>query len=215
MHIMDISGRRLTTLDLGEHSPQILYCNFNNLQNLIGLPPSVTTLYCYANQLTSLKGISPNIKALHCGDNLLTSLEELAPTQLETISCSHNQLKTLQGLPKTIKYVCCYGDSLMNVSGLPQNEDFRELACRLDVDFQDIPWSTRYINGTYASDIKLRVYNNKLSKMGVSDISDNFYKLCENQWNLVNEKYLIWKYRIGGEKWKEALDNCRGFIKTL
>jgi Leucine-rich repeat (LRR) protein len=215
MHIMDISGRRLTTLETLIHvQPKVLYCNFNLLENLVGLPHTVETLYCYANKLTSLEGISPNIKELYCGDNLLTSLKELKTTTLEIISCSYNQLKTLHGLPKTIKSVCCFGDSLENISGLSEN--CREIVCRGDVDFEEIPLSTCYINGRYASDIKLQVYNNKLIKMGMHyDTLSCFYKIKESDWKNVNEKYLIWKYRIGGEKWKEALDNCRSLFKPL
>jgi hypothetical protein len=151
---------------------------------------------------------------LHCGDNLLTSLKDLEMTKLEVLSCSHNKIKTLRGLPNTIKSVCCYGESLEGLSGLPEN--FRELACRPHINFEDIPWSTCYINGLYASDIKLQVYNYKLWEMGIKDeIVDNFYKIREYEWNAINEKYLAWKYRIGGEKWKEALNNCWGVFNTL
>lgn len=204
---MDISGRRLTSLEsLVSHQPEVLYCNFNHLENLIGLPESVKILYCFANKLTSLQGLSPNIKELHCGDNQLTSLQDLEMTRLEILSCSNNKLKTLQGLPNTIKTVCCYGESLESLFGLPKN--FKEMACRPYINFEDIPWSTCYINGHYASDIKLQVYNHKVWQMGMLDqVVDNFYKITENQWNDVNEKYLIWKYRIGGEKWKEAVSN--------
>lgn len=191
---------RLTSLrQIDFDFPTVIYCNNNFLSNLDGLPSSVETLYCYSNRLTSLKGISPGIKQLYCGDNLLSSLKELEITSLETLACSNNFIQSFIDLPHTVKSVCCYGNSLVTLSGLTEN--FRELACRPNMDYSELPWSTIYINGTDANEIRLVFINTKLKEMGLKEIAS----LDKQKWDEINAIWLDWKYRIGGEKYLESI----------
>jgi len=126
--------------------------------------------------LTSLKGIDlSGITELDCSNNLLTSLPAL-PKTLKRLYCSCNLLTSLPDLPDSLITLYCGGNRL---SKLP-----------------DLPW------GLYDyGDIQFEQHNRKRIDLGMEKV-DRFPS--KEAWNEVNEKHIIWKYRLGGEKWAEA-----------
>jgi Leucine-rich repeat (LRR) protein len=140
------------------------------------LPETLKILYCHSNQLTSLPPLPKTLKKLYCGINKLSSLPPL-PETLETLFCHFNQLTSLPPLPETLKELSCQFNQLTT---LP-----------------DLPWGLQNIE-----EEKLNHHNKKRIDLGMETIKS----LPDREtWDRINEMWVYWVYRIGGEKYNEAV----------
>jgi len=199
---LDLSYRGLTALDgIDLSGVTELYCDHNNLTSLPYLSdlPVLEKLYCDNNRLTSLPDLSdlPALEQLYCGYNQLTSLPPL-PFSLKELVCVNNQLTTLPQLPASLRVLNCYNTHLTSLPDFSDLPNLEYLYCDgfLFQDLQDLPWGIRNWNIT-----QLYQYNKKCADLGMDTVD----KLPNRKtWDEVAQAHLIWKYRLGGEKWSQA-----------
>jgi Leucine-rich repeat (LRR) protein len=72
---LDISNKDLAELpkDIYKYTNlQILYCGYNELNNLDNLPTNLMVLHCNNNKIISLDNLPITLKELHCRSNPFT-----------------------------------------------------------------------------------------------------------------------------------------------
>ena len=87
-----------------------LYCNYNQLTELLHLNNNLTLLDCRNNQLTELPPLNNNLTQLYCHHNQITELPPLN-NNLTHLDCSSNQITELPPLNNNLKILyCCYNN---------------------------------------------------------------------------------------------------------
>jgi len=182
---LDLSNRRLTSLDgIDLSGVTELDCSYNKLTSLPDLP-ALEELVCHANQLTSL----PDLPAL------------------KKLFCHHNQLTSLPHLPSSLIVLCCSYNQLTSLSDLSNQVDLEILECSENqlTELPDLPWSLKNTGRPWSlkdwDKEKLRQHNKKRADLGMDKVD---ILPDKETWDKVAEAHLIWQYRIGGEKWAKA-----------
>ncbi len=125
-----------------------LDCSYNQIVNLVGLPPSLEHLSCNDNLLTGISQIPTGVWILNCENNFLQALPPL-PEGLELLNCRNNEIIALPELPMMLKSLDCGFNSLTQLPQLPSS--LLELNCsqNLLTGLPAIPTSLYYVNCTY------------------------------------------------------------------
>ena len=174
---LDIFNRGLTTLD--------------------GIDlTGVTIIDCYNNQLTSLPPLPETLEKLDCSNNQLTSLPPL-PETLQELICTNNQLTSLPPLPETLEILYCSGNFLKSLPPLPETLEILSYFNNYITLFPDLPWGLR----NYWEKEKLEQHNKRLKDLQMETVETLPDK---ETWDQINEMWIHWQYRIGGEKYIEA-----------
>jgi Leucine-rich repeat (LRR) protein len=118
LKILQCSNNQLTSLHLNENL-ETLDCSYNNLTSL-HLNENLETLDCYNNDLTTLL-LNEKLETLECSDNQLTSLQ--LNENLRTLQCTNNHLTSLH-LNKNLETLYCYCNDL---TSLHLNEKLKTL----------------------------------------------------------------------------------------
>ena len=153
----------------------------------------VTHLYCSHNQLTSLPPLPVTLEKLYCWNNQLTS----HLTTLKILDCTNNQLTSLPPLPETLKILYCSNNQLTSLPPLP--ETLEKLYCEgnLIVSLPPLPWGLENMVKE-----KLDQHNKKCIDLGLQTVD---ILPDKSLWDEINEMWLDWLYRIGGEKYNETV----------
>ena len=173
---------------------KILSCSNNQLTSLPPLPETLEILYCDSNQLTSLPHLPETLEELWCGGNQLITLPPL-PESLKKLNCKNNQLTSLPHLPESLKELDCDDNQLTSLPPLPVSLEI--LYCDKLLSLPDLPWGLQNM-----IDEQLDQHNKKridLQMEKVKTLPD------KKTWDKINERHTNWMYRIGGEKYNEAL----------
>jgi Leucine-rich repeat (LRR) protein len=192
---------KLTNFSLPD-TLKYLDCSGNNFQNgLPKLPKSLRVLHCNNSHLSFLPETLPeSLKKLFCYENNLTSLPKL-PLKLITLECDMNKLTNLPELPNTLEDLACFHNNIQTYPKLPEN--LKEFHCDHTIDLFDLPFSlTDTVDGNPRI-IKLNQHNKKRVVLGMPKLK---FLPDRTTWDEVNEKYTIWTYSPGGDKYKEAED---------
>lgn len=105
----------------------------NDIVVLDNLPNSIRYLYCDSNQITNIVALPTSLWRFECRDNLLTTFPTL-PSTLNTIVAYNNLLDTLPALPQGITQLFLTGNRLTTVPTLPNS--LTQLYC----DYNDITY---------------------------------------------------------------------------
>ena len=190
-------NRGLTTLDgIDLTGVTHLYCSHNQLTSLPPLPETLEKLHCYVNQLTSLPPLPETLEKLDCSNNQLTSLPPL-PETLQELICTNNQLTSLPPLPETLEILYCSGNYLKSLPPLPETLEILSYFNNYITLFPDLPWGLR----NYWEKEKLEQHNKRLKDLQMETVETLPDK---ETWDQINEMWIHWQYRIGGEKYIEA-----------
>jgi hypothetical protein len=113
---LELNGRSIENLDGLQYFKRLwrLEINNNNIEQLIHLPPNLTSLSCNNNKLTTIDSLPEKLKILNCSNNKIHTLENL-PELLESINFSNNALTYFPKLPDfKLHFVNYYNNAIPN-----------------------------------------------------------------------------------------------------
>ena len=205
--ILDLSSQGLTTLhEFDLSGVTTLYCYYNQLTSLPPLPETLKKLYCSNNQLTSLPPLPETLEILYCQYNQLTSLPPL-PETLKKLICWNNQLTSLPPLPETLEILSCSNNQLTSIPPLP--ETLQQLYCEDNqlMSLPPLPWGLKNMEKE-----KLDQHSKKLV-----DLQMNVVETLPDKrtWDEIDEMWLHHQYKIGGEKYKDAVKKIDSHSTTF
>ena len=113
---LELNGRSIENLDGLQYFERLwrLEINNNDIEQLIHLPPNLTSLSCNNNKLTTIDSLPEKLKILNCSNNKIHTLKNL-PELLESINFSNNALTYFPKLPDfKLHFVNYYNNAIPN-----------------------------------------------------------------------------------------------------
>jgi Leucine-rich repeat (LRR) protein len=127
----------------------------------------------------------------------LTTLDGVDLTGVTELWCDSNQLTLLPPLPETLEILCCHSNQLTSLPHLPETLEELDYNSNQLTLLPDLPWGLKDLE-----EEKLDQHNKKridLQMNVVGALPD------KGTWDQINEHHTDWQYRIGGEKYNEAV----------
>ena len=104
-------------------SLQELHCVYNQMGNILQLPPNLTKLNCSYNWMSAIPDLPPTLTYLNCLNNGILSLPAL-PSGLIYLDCSSNLISNLPQLPNSLITLNCGWNVLDSLPDLPDSLQF-------------------------------------------------------------------------------------------
>ena len=216
---MDCSASNIQNLDGIQYFENLLdlNCSYNQLTQLVNLPPNLTqvnTSHCV--NLNVLGDLPNSLEYIDCSYNQINQLPNL-PLNLEQLYCSVNMLSTLPNLPINLTHLDCSFNNLTALPYLPANLALINCSYNQLTSLPDLPVDLGLIYNN-----PLNLFNNNIQCVGeYSDIFEellNIYPQCVDSSNLITQEILLpegWSmFSILGSSENMNLDNILSSISN-